>query len=36
MGKIEFEPIGNSVHTTECLALEKALLTRHYQKVRTN
>ena len=28
-----FDPIGNSVHTAEYLALEKALLARLYLKV---
>ena len=30
MGKIEFEPIENSAHTTELLTLGKALLARLY------
>ena len=35
-GKIEksFEPTGNSVHTTEIIALGKALLARLYLKVK--
>ena len=32
--KQNFEPIGNSVHTTEYLAFGKALLARLYLKVK--
>ena len=32
--KWNFEPIGNSVHSTEYLALKKALLARQYLKVK--
>ena len=31
--KLNFEPIGNSVHTTEYLAFAKALLARLYLKL---
>ena len=31
---MKFEPIGNSVHTTEYLALGKSLLGRLYLKVK--
>ena len=33
LGKQDFEPIKNSVHTTECLVLGKTLLVRLYLKV---
>ena len=34
LGKFNFEPIGNSVHTTEYLALGKVLLAKLYLKVK--
>ena len=33
-GKWNFKPTGNSVHTTEIMALGKALLARLYLKVK--
>ena len=32
--KLNFEPTGNSVHTSEYLALGKALLARLYQQLK--